>query len=65
MPNAFDAAAGMAVWDEELWREFEATLTGPRRKRTARQRPAEETHYAGARPIFWISLAVIGLAWLL
>jgi hypothetical protein len=62
MKRAQDIAGGMAVWDEELWREFEARPTWTRRESTAMQKLAQETAHAAARPVFWISLALIALA---
>ena len=64
MKRAQDIAGGMAVWDEELWREFEAEarMTWTRREPTAMQKLAQETAHAAARPVFWISLVLIVLA---
>lgn len=61
MPSTFDAAAGMAVWDEDLWNEFEAALIGPHRQGASLQRPARK----GAHPPFWMALAIAGLVWLI
>ncbi|HEU0201917.1 MAG TPA: hypothetical protein VFR86_15985 [Burkholderiaceae bacterium] len=59
----------MAVWDEHRWNEFESGLQGSlrneRRRLTAMQRLAEETRYAGARPVFWMSLAITVAIWMI
>ena len=66
---------GMAVWDEDRWNEFAGGAyrsKGAVRRQvtagaavTAMQRLAEETRYAGARPVYWISLAMTLAAWLI
>ena len=30
--NSFYVTGGMAVWDEQLWKEFEASLSSSRRR---------------------------------
>jgi hypothetical protein len=59
MRTALELADSMAVWDEEQWKEFEGGVTRLRRNRTAMQKLAEAARYAGVRPVFWISLAMV------
>jgi hypothetical protein len=33
--NSFYVTGGMAVWDEQLWKEFEAGLSSSRRRHAA------------------------------
>jgi hypothetical protein len=63
MPTNFDAAAGMAVWDEELWREFEATLKGPCGTPNAIERSPGRTARIGVRPFLRAALALVALLW--
>lgn len=61
MSNTIDAAAGMAVWDEDLWREFEASMKAPRSARTVSKQRLGQSGGIEGRALLWIAVALIAL----
>jgi hypothetical protein len=67
--STINVSDGMAVWDEQRWKEFEASLQrslrSNRQPLTGMQKLAEEARYAGARPVYWISLGMALAVWMI
>jgi len=61
MSSTTHAAAGMAVWDEDLWREFEASMKAARGARTVSRRRLGRSGRIERRALWWIALALTAL----
>ena len=61
MPENFDTTVGMAVWDEELWRNFESSMKGLCRTPAAIKRSSGRTRRIGTRLLLWSAVALVAL----
>jgi hypothetical protein len=61
MPDNFDVTVGMAVWDEELWRNFEGSMKGLYGTRAASKRSAGRTDPIALRLLLWSVVALLAL----